>query len=63
MRTRITISLGVATMLPEQGCDSEETGQMLVARADSALYEAKDKGRNQVVSHVIRNKKIRSNAS
>lgn len=63
VRSRVTISVGVSTMLPEHGCDTEETGQKLIAKADSALYEAKDKGRNQVVSHVIRIRKMRSNAS
>lgn len=63
VRSRITISVGVATMLPEHGCDTEETGQKLIAKADSALYEAKDKGRNKVVSHVIRTRKIRTKAT
>ncbi|MBI5179530.1 MAG: diguanylate cyclase [Nitrospinae bacterium] len=40
----VTISLGVATLLPERGLPPSE----LVARADKALYAAKDGGRNQV---------------
>lgn len=63
IRSRITVSVGVSTMLPDHGCDNEETGQELVAKADSALYIAKDKGRNQIVARVIRHKKVRSNAS
>jgi diguanylate cyclase (GGDEF)-like protein len=39
----VTISAGLATLRPEDAPDS------LLARADSALYRAKDLGRNQVV--------------
>ena len=42
----VTLSLGVATMVP--GADNSE--EDLVARADEALYEAKENGRNQSVS-------------
>lgn len=41
---RITVSIGVATLSPEHG--TEET---LLKIADDGLYEAKRKGRNQVV--------------
>ena len=40
----LTISVGAASLRPE------ETGADLLARADTALYEAKDQGRNCVVS-------------
>jgi diguanylate cyclase (GGDEF)-like protein len=40
----LTISVGVASLGPE------ETGADLLARADTALYEAKDQGRNCVVT-------------
>lgn len=40
----LTISVGAAALSPE------ETGADLLARADSALYEAKDLGRNCVVT-------------
>jgi len=41
---RFTISLGVASL-----SDQDRSFDTLVARADTALYEAKNRGRNQVV--------------
>jgi two-component system cell cycle response regulator len=42
---KVTVSIGVASMIP--GKDSVET---LMKRADAALYEAKNTGRNRVVA-------------
>ena len=39
----VTVSIGVATTQPEDG------PQQILKRADDALYQAKDQGRNQVV--------------
>jgi diguanylate cyclase (GGDEF)-like protein len=39
----VTISAGIATLRPDDAPDS------LLARADSALYKAKDLGRNRVI--------------
>jgi two-component system cell cycle response regulator len=41
----ITVSIGAAT-----ATDATETAEALLARADTALYQAKDGGRNQVRS-------------
>ena len=41
----ITVSLGVATTL-----SADEDVEDLIKRADLALYDAKERGRNQVVS-------------
>jgi diguanylate cyclase (GGDEF)-like protein len=41
---QVTISAGVATLKPD------ETPETFLARADSALYIAKARGRNRIVS-------------
>ena len=41
---RVTISAGVATLHPD------ETPETFLARADSALYSAKARGRNRIAS-------------
>lgn len=41
---KVTISAGVATMRPDEAPDS------ILARADSALYAAKDQGRNRIAT-------------
>jgi PleD family two-component response regulator len=41
---QVTISAGVATLKPN------ETPDMILARADDALYAAKARGRNRIAS-------------
>ncbi len=41
----VTISIGITTMLPDQGTDTHT----LVSSADVALYQAKHEGRNQAI--------------
>jgi diguanylate cyclase (GGDEF)-like protein len=43
----VTVSMGVACMIPERG----SAPSTLVAAADTALYEAKQTGRNRVIIH------------
>ena len=43
----VTISLGVATLVPE----ARDDPSYLILQADEALYRAKDQGRNRVVAH------------
>lgn len=45
---RVTVSIGVAVMLP----DAASTPEMLVWRADQALYRAKQEGRNRAILSV-----------
>jgi two-component system cell cycle response regulator len=47
----ITASLGVATMMA-----GEELLEQLLHRADAALYQAKESGRNRVISSVVDDK-------
>lgn len=42
---KFPVSIGVASLIPEQGLDPA----VLIALADTALYKAKETGRNQVV--------------
>lgn len=44
----ITLSIGVATLLPE------DTAESIVARADKALYAAKDAGRNRCMAAPVK---------
>jgi PleD family two-component response regulator len=40
----VTISAGIATLAPD------ETADTFLARADAALYAAKERGRNRIAS-------------
>ncbi len=44
---RVTISIGVAHMTPSSG----ESSEQLICKADQALYQAKNNGRNMVVEN------------
>ncbi len=44
----VTASLGVATVRPQRGGSRENSVESLLARADAALYAAKQGGRNRV---------------
>ena len=44
--TKVTVSLGVASMIPNDSLTPKD----LIAAADKALYQAKESGRNRVVS-------------
>ena len=46
---KITASLGVSSLVPSNEMESDA----IISLADSALYEAKQNGRNQVKSNVF----------
>lgn len=46
----VTVSLGLACVTPRPGTDSRSVGEALLKRADDALLEAKETGRNKVVA-------------
>lgn len=47
----VTVSIGVASLMQHDECEAVElTAQKFVARADQALYVAKQSGRNKVVA-------------
>lgn len=46
---RVTVSIGCAQWSVEQGGDTRQIIDSLMRRADAALYQAKHRGRNQVV--------------
>lgn len=49
---KVTASVGISTWVPErESSDSDWVGQRLIGKADSAVYEAKKKGRNRVCFH------------
>jgi two-component system cell cycle response regulator len=43
------VSIGVATVKSQEDADS----QVLIKKADDALYKAKESGRNKVVSELV----------
>jgi diguanylate cyclase (GGDEF)-like protein len=48
-RPFVTVSVGVSTLVPRIGDDIDEICRTLIERADKALYQAKEQGRNRVV--------------
>ena len=48
----MTASIGIALTRPVDGEDATDALWRLVDRADAAMYEAKQQGRDRVASHV-----------
>lgn len=48
----VTISIGIASRIPNQISEQIQNPEWIVALADMALYEAKNSGRNRIVANI-----------
>jgi diguanylate cyclase (GGDEF)-like protein len=52
LQVSVTVSIGVACLAAgEAEGEPEQVARVLIAHADSLLYEAKENGRNRVISY------------
>ncbi|RYD04682.1 hypothetical protein N752_15020 [Desulforamulus aquiferis] len=52
-KINITVSIGVATVLPQIEQSDRDIVEKLLDSADACLYQAKNSGRNKVVTRII----------